>query len=190
MGVVKLIRYVIFGICLIVILIGLDIFCRFLYYKDWFGTTKLLDTIDPIAVIALIVSSLITVYVGIMIVKSFSEERYKKEYLIGELKLIEEEVNSFEALIAYAVSVDLGDVMKIINKINVYIERHSKTLDVFEVNVDNSVLKNRFNQMYGAATNVTGNQLLLDPALRNILNLHCGNLILESRKMIHNINKI
>lgn len=190
MGFKKIKYYIFIVVVVAVFLITIDIFCRFLYLKDWFGNAKLLDEIDPIAVITLVVSSIITVYVGIKIVKSFSEERYKKEYLIGELKLIESEIVSFESLISYAVSIDLDDLMKIMNKVNLYIERHSKTLDIFEVNVDNSILKSNFNQIYFIATNVSGSSLIMNSGLRLQLNSYCSNVILESRRMIHVINKI
>lgn len=178
------------ALSLLLVFVLLDIFARFLYAQSWFGTTTFSKELNPFDVITLIVTTLITIWLGIYISKKLTEQRYQKEYIINDIKLIEDEILFFERNTYHTSSLDLLPTVSQLNKLKNYIDRFSKSLKIFNIsNVSVSGLNSKFNSLYNLVTDTGGLNLVLDETNKHEIDSVCKDLMLETRKIVCSINK-
>lgn len=176
---------------LVLAFIGLDIFCRFLYSQTWFGTFTFNQALDPFDIIALVVTSVITIWLGRYISKKLTEERYQKEYIITDLKNIESEVEALQRDLLSASTVDIDRLLQHLNTLANSISKFKKTLAIFETKCNNtSDLERRFRALYINVTNLGGTQLVLTAVNKNQIDSQCNELIVSSRSIVREINTL
>lgn len=183
---VKNIKYYIFAIPILVLA---DIFARFLYEKTWFSSVVLSNEVDPTDIFSSVISTSCAIWLGWYITRKLSAQRFEKEYIITDIKKIEEELFSLEKQMKVS-SMELQTVLEILNNFNIYIDRFSKTLDIFEVkSISPTNLSNTFMKLYVRTTNVEGTQLNIDQTLTIEIRTICSVILMETRRMICTINK-
>jgi len=177
-------------ICFAVIsLILIDVFSRFLYDQSWFGSTTLANEVDPFDIINLIVTLIATIWLGWYVSKKLTEKRFEKEYIITDLKQIEEEISYIEKNVESS-RLELDTVLNMLNKLSAHIERFSKTIQIFKISAINVIkLKKNYQELYEKTTNVEGNFLQIDTENRNEINQICTDFVITAREMIYTINK-
>lgn len=143
-------------------------------------------TVEPMDIINLITTVVVSVYVAWYITKRLTEERFEKELVISDLKDIEGEINKI--LDAYEKS-EPGDViLPSINQLRILIDRFKKSIQLTaSKKLDTATLDSSFTQFYryatdyGAVDNVTDIDL---PSVQNYGSI----LIIEVRNLISTIN--
>lgn len=171
-----------------IVFVALDIFARFLYSQSWFSKTKFSTDLNPFDIITLFVTTVATIWLGIYVAKKLTELRFKKEYLINDVKLIEQEIASFDRNIMQSERLNLINVLPDLNKLKSYIERLTQSLDIFKVNIDISNLDSSFNNLFAKVTNTEGDDLILNDIKKNEINICCNDLILSTRRIISFVN--
>ncbi len=183
-----MVKKITFALVAITTFILLNIFSRFLYSQSWFSTTTFSKELNPFEIITLVVTTLVTIWLGWFVSKKLTEQRYQKEYIINDLKIIEEEINFIEKSIQYS-TVDLQTLLGLLNKLKTYLERFSKTIEIFEIkSVDALNLNEIYIKLYEKTTDIESNQLSLNDTNRNEIYKICNDFIITTRKMIFTIN--
>ncbi len=169
-------------------LIVIDIFSRYLYAQSWLSNVILSNNVDPIAILGIVVSATVAVWLGWYITKKLSAQRFQKEYLITDIKQIEAEISFIERKMQ-ASDIELQTILELLNKFKLYIDRFSKTIDIFQITSINSTkLAENYNRLYSKTTNTEGDQLNIDESVRIEINDICSSIIAETRQMIFVIN--
>lgn len=170
------------------ILIVIDIFSRFLYEKSWFSSVKLSNEVDPIDIFSIIASSIVAIWLGLYITRKLSAQRFQKEYLISDIKKIEEEVSFIEGKMQES-NIELQTIIELLNKFKLYIDRFSSTIRIFQVTSINSCeLNYNYNRLYSTTTNTEGDLFIIDETVRIEINVICSSIIESTRQMIYIIN--
>ena len=174
---------------LIIAFVLLNVFSRFLYEQSWFSSTTFSTQLDPFDIITLVVTSLVTIWLGWYVSKKITEQRFQKEYVINDLKQIEEELNFIERNMQSS-NIELQSLLDLLNKLKTYIERFSKTVEIFEITcVDARTLDDFYQKLYIKTTDLDGNQLLVNEVNRHEINQVCAAFVIHTRSMIFKINK-
>jgi hypothetical protein len=169
----------------------LDIFSRFLYSQSWFGTTTFSKEVNPFDIIVLVVTSLVTIWLGWYVSKRITEQRYQKEYLINDLKEIEEEINTIQRGILSSSTLEIQTLIGFLNKLRTYMDRFSKTIEVFEISsINTKELNNQYNTLFQKATDLDGTHLVIDEIVLNELNSVCVEFVIRTRRMIFKVNNL
>lgn len=176
------------GGCLI--FIALHCFSRFIYNQSWFGETSLDTQVNPFDIITLIINSGLTVWLGIYIAKKLTEQRYQKEYLMDDLKKIENYVYDIDKAIEISSTISLDQLLDHCNKIKVSISRFEQTLNIFNISDYNTIaLNSQFVNLYSEITNLPGNTLIINGVNRITISNHCTNVVTQTRLLIFMVNK-
>ncbi len=184
-----MVKKIVIVILAIISLALIDVFSRFLYAQSWFSTTTFSKELDPFDILSLIVTTIVTFWFGWYISKKLTEQRYQKEYVINDLKQIEEELCYIERSMQSS-NIDLENLLDNLNKLNTYIKRFCKTVEIFKIStIDVKNLNKFYNLLYSKTTNVESSQLVLDATNRNEINQVCADFVIETRGMIFTINK-
>ncbi len=179
---------IIIGIAVVISFILLNVFSRFIYDQSWFGTYKFSKEVNPYDIISLVVTSLITIWLGWYISKKINNLRYQKDYLIDDLKLIEIEINKIESNLNNT-EVDLQILINILTIVNININRFKKTADIFKLKkIDMQTLENCYSNLYSKSTNTEGEFLTLSESNCNELKQLCSEFIIAVRTQIYKIN--
>ena len=182
-------KKIVYFFALIFSLIIIDIFSRFLYDQSWFGATTLSKELNPIDVVTLIVTTIVTIWLGWYVSSKITAQRFEKEYLINDLKQIEQEIFFIEKNIDNS-DIELQKLLSLLDKLNTYIDRFSKTIEVFNVSCVNvKMLNKNFRKLYTKTTDIDGNVFQTDNSNRKEINQVLTKFIIETRKMIFTINK-
>lgn len=180
------------SLCLIVItVIVLFLFGCFLSINAWFQNLQVDYKLVPIDVFSLIVSSAITIWVGYYVVKKLSEQRFEKEMLINDLRLIEQEIQGIETIFETSENVDVTLVSGKMNAIKHLLDRFTYTVKLSEHGVDNEIqpINEAFNNLYLAATNFDSDFVNRNDIDRASISYRTNRLILKVRKLTVNLNK-
>lgn len=178
-----------YGFILIIAFVLLNIFSRCLYEESWFSSTTFAKELNPFDIITLIVTTIVTLWLGWYVSKKLTEQRYQKEYIITDLKKIEEEINYIERVME-STTLDLQTLLGVLNKLKIYIDRFSKTIDVFQISsIDSKELNKYYTKLFIKSTDLDGDKLDLDEVNRNEINQVSAEFIIVIREMIFTINK-
>ena len=148
--------------------------------------------VEPIDLINLIVTFLISVFVAWYITKQLSEERFEKELIISDLKAIEECMKrSLDLLTPYnqtAKNISDGElIMHSYNELQILISRFKKT--VSSRNIDTNKLSGLLTQFYKEITNFDSSVDIKNLDYPQVQQLG-DDLIIEVRDIIRKINII
>jgi hypothetical protein len=181
----KKIKYFLF----IFLFIALDIFSRFLFKQSWFSKITLSNEVNPFDILSLIVSSVVAIWLGRYISKKLSAQRFEKEYLISDIKKIEDEIHIIENKLQSS-NIELQTILDLLLKFKLYIDRFSKTINIFGItNINATKLNNYYNLLYQKTTNTESDIFNIDEAVQIEITNICSSFILETRQMIFKINK-
>ena len=182
-------KNIIYIVLAAVFFIAVDVFSRFLYAQSWFSKTVVLNEINPLDIISLSVSTILAILLGWYFSKKLTVQRYEKEYIISDIKQIADEIITIEREMKVS-NMELQELLNILNNFKIYIDRFTKTIDIFQVtsiNTDN--LCNYYSHLYQITTNTDGNQFNIDETARIEISNICSSFILETRQMIFKLNK-
>lgn len=178
-------------ISLIIVALALFFFLRLLYVQAWFYNMSLDYHLVPIDVINLFVSGGITIWIGYYIVKKLSEQRFEKEMLINDLRLIEQEVNSIGSLFQTSTRVDIAHISSKINTIENIIDRFISTITISTIVPIKSTdsLRKAFYILYASATNLESDVVETSKIDLPPIQKASNDVILKTRELILQINK-
>lgn len=183
-------KKIIIGILSIPLIFVLFLFFRLLYCQSWFSRATISTEIVPLDVFNLILTSGITIFLAWYITKKLTEQRYEKEFVIEDLKLIEEQVNYIERLTSDIKKIELEPLLELFNKLNNHIERFNKTMEILDIHcTDSHKLTKYSSSLFTKATDIDGLTLDLDNNIRNEINKVCNKFVITTRKIICEINK-
>lgn len=182
-------KKIIISICGILVFVVLDIFARFLFLHSWFSSTTLSKEVNPFDIISLIVTTIATIWLAIYVSKKLTELRYQKEYLINDVKLIEQEILYFDKKVMGMNNLDLQGSVSDLNKMQNYIHRFCQSLKIFELSIDTVALNKTFKDLFFKITDTNGTDLVLDDINKNEIGNLCNELILVTRTIVSKINK-
>jgi hypothetical protein len=179
-------------ILLFVLLIGVSIFLfvRSLYSANWFNAFTYDLNVSPFDVFNLIISSFVAIGLGYYITKKLTEERFMKEFIIGDIAKVEMELENIESILS-AQNVELSTIFNALNKLSHKIERIENTAKLinFESN-EIKKLKSLYFQIFEIATN-TDNSTRVNTIISNIqLEPVYNDFSISLRKMVYMVNKI
>lgn len=182
-------KNLIYLVIAISLIIAIDIFSRFLYAQSWLSNVVLSKEVDPIALLSIVISAVVAIWLGWYITKKLSAQRFEKEYLISDIKHIEEEIGFIERKMQVS-NIELQTILELLNKFKLYIDRFSKTIDTFQVTSINSrKLFENYNRLYSKTTNTEGDLFNIDTSVRLEINNIFSSIIAETRQMIFMINR-
>lgn len=139
--------------------------------------------VEPIDIVNMLVTILVTIFVAWYVTKKLSEERFDKELIISDLKSIEECIKKI--LDSYERQNANDQILALINQLHILINRFEKTVDSRRISTNE--LKNSFWNLFAVATdyNTVDNTSNIDLPMVE----HLGDeLIIEVRRVIVKVN--
>jgi|WetSurMetagenome_2_1015567.scaffolds.fasta_scaffold44829_2 hypothetical protein len=183
-------KKIIIGIILICSFNLVFYFFKFLFSQSWFSTLTLSTELVPLDVINIIVTSIMAIFLAWYITKRLSEQRFKKEFIIGDLKNIEEQIHYIERVTNDLQKIQLQPLLDLLLKLETHIHRFNKSLEILHINCNESKkLDKYYTSLYIKATDVDGQELDIDSAKRNEIRKVCTKFVLATRSIIYIINK-
>lgn len=166
-------------------------FICFLAINAWVQNVQIDYKLVPIDVFSLFVSSAITIWVGYYVVKKLSEQRFEKELLINDLRLIEQEIQQVESIFETSSTIDLTLISSKMNTIKHLIERFTYTVRLSDSNIDNQIpsINDAFFGLYRVSTNFDSESISRENVNFSLITYHTNRLILKVRKLTISLNK-
>lgn len=162
----------------------------FIIEYAWFEQLKINYELVPVDAIGIIISAALTLWIGWYIAKKLTEQRFEKEYLIKDLKLIENKACELKALFQNSSCIDISYVSAVNNEIQSLFNRLSKTIELADMSsVSMSDLSNSINELYRDTTDFDASQIAVESVDLQMIFARCDNVIIEGRKLIITINK-
>lgn len=182
-------KYLTYLLIAILFFTVVDIFSRFLYEKSWFSGVKLSNEVDPMDIFGTAISATSAIWLGWYVTKKLTAQRFEKEYIISDIKKIEDELFTLEAKMKIS-QIDLQTVLELLNNFNLYISRFSKTIEIFQINsIKPDKLSLAYQKLYERTTNIEGTHLIIDQSVKIEIDAICTSILAETRYMICEINK-
>ncbi len=168
----------------------LVVFFRSLYCERWLCSIKYSKEISPLDIINIIVTSSVAIYLGHYITKKLSAERYEKEFIIDDLRLIESNIGDIYTYFRGSSSKDVSEVGEKIEILEKSVERLKTTLSVFNYDISVSSIEDKLKKLYAEGTNFDGNTWDpgKDTAQIAVCMSYCGIMTTEIRKIVKDIN--
>lgn len=167
----------------------LNIFSRFIYEQNWFGTFGIQKEVNPFDIISLLITSVVTYFIAVSVTKRLANHRYYKDYLIEDLKQIEIEINKLEANLI-SNNIDLQVVIEKMTTISISIYKFKKTVEIFNLKkIDVKAVEDQYKKLYQVSTNTEGVYLEINEVINKELKTISSDLIIAIRRQIAIINK-
>lgn len=168
-----------FSISLLVLLSLLTILSFGLLQTNWSYSY----VVEPIDIVNILTTILVTVFAAWYITKRLSEERYDKELVISDLRSIE---NCIKKVLDLCDTSDGNtNILTSINQLHILINRFQRTVTSRKINV--TKLQNAFWNFYAAATDYDSNDNTANVDLPLVQHLG-DDLIIEVRQIIRVVN--
>jgi hypothetical protein len=139
-------------------------------------------------IIILAISSLVAVCIAQRITNRFTERRYEKEFIISDLKEIEQEIGGLEDYIQESATVDISSIFNRSHKIQKRIDKFKKTTQ--NKNIENFVkeVDSCFYDLFDLITAADESSFNQDGIFKLTTLSKCLDLCLALRKVIFHIN--
>lgn len=173
------ITIILFSISLVVIVAVITVLSFGLLQTSWSYSY----VVEPIDIINILVTVLVTIFVAWYVTKKLSEERFEKELIISDLKSIEECIKKI--LDSYEQENANKQVLALINQLHILINRFEKT--VAPQRISTIDLKRRFWRLFAVATNYTAANDTSSIDIPQVEYLS-DELIIEIRRIITKVN--
>ena len=168
-----------FSVCLIVIVALLTILSYGLLRTKWSYNY----VVEPIDVINIVVTLLVSIFIAWYVTKRLSEERFDKELVIADLRDIESCMK--KTLELYDRSNNNNEILIHLNQLHILIQRFQRTIDID--GMDMRALQNAFWRLFAAATDYdSGNDT--DSIDIPSVQRYGDDLIIEVRRIIRVVN--
>lgn len=159
------------------ILLGLLFFCE-IDYK-----------IDAIDYIGLVVSTVVTLWIGWYVTKRLTEQRFEKDFLINDLKSMEKLVHDIENVFDSSTSVDISYISSQIDSLQLIKSRLESTLELMRISdIETTKINNLIIDFFSLTTDYETQYILVKevdiPSIKQKANI----LINEIRNLIIQIN--
>lgn len=173
------IAIVLFSVSLVVIIALIIILSFGLLKTSWSYSY----VVEPIDIVNMLVTILVTIFVAWYVTKKLSEERFDKELIISDLKSIEECIKKI--LDSYERQNANNQILALINQLHILINRFEKTVDSRQIATNK--LRSSFWNLFAAATDYTS---VDDTSTIDIPRVeYLGDeLIIEVRRIIAKVN--
>lgn len=170
---------ILFSISLIVVLALITILSFGVLRTSWSYSF----IVEPIDVINLLVTVLVTIFVAWYVTKKLSEERFDKELIISDLKSIEACIEKI--LEAYEPRNANGEILNSINELHILINRFERTIETRKISTH--ALRNSFWSFFAVATDYDSGNDTDNIDLPMVQRLG-DDLIIEIRRIIGVVN--
>jgi hypothetical protein len=165
-------------------------FFFFLIREGWFFNFQLSTEVNPVDVFSILASTLTTFYVAWFISKKITADRFYTDFLISDLRLIENNFMGFENRIKNSYEdISISTASSDLHSIRLAIERLQSTVDLLNIKTcDCSLLINLHTKLYTKIT--SSDSSLIERSVRDshFFSNVCSEFILEIRKLIINAN--
>lgn len=161
---------------------------RFLFADLWLQKTKLDYDFALLDIVSLLITSIIAIWIGWYVAKKLSEQRFEKDFLIDDLRLIEKEIQEIDNVFKSSRSVDITLVTSINNKVNALIDRFEETLTLVSINLSTDELQGRISDLYSISTDLPSSNEPIENIDVQSISVACDRVIIESRKLVIKIN--
>lgn len=186
---IKIIKNVLTGSFILVIALFLFFFVRSLYCKNWFSTFTYDGNVSPLAVFNLIVSSIIALGLGYYITKKLTEQRFMKEFIIADIKKVEEELENIEMILSTS-NVTLETIFSALNNLNHKIERIENTARLINFKCNEIVkMKSLHFKIFEIATSSDNTSRIETVEMKYNLEPLYNDFSKSLRKMVYLLNK-
>ena len=174
---------------LIWVLLGLlALFVVYLVSTKWFCSIVLSKDVVPLDLVALLLTSFVTIFLGYYITKKLTESRVEKDSLIQDLNRIESNMYTIQDMLKY----DTISIEQITNELNLMalsIKRFKQTLLIIgEKGVQTNSLEDHFFELYTLATNFDGNSQKVQDMPEGRILQYCDEVLIATRTLIHQVN--
>ena len=150
--------------------------------KNWFCEYKFSNSVDPLALISLIISTGVAVYLGHTITKGLSEERFDKEYIIKDLNSLDDTLTLFTIYIQNAKEIDINECSDKIEDIRMGISKFKHSVDIFQVPINNlnqidkvfEKIKEMLTQVYTDISEKGIDTVITKQNLKKLYKEYCG----------------
>lgn len=168
----------------------LDVFARFLFAQNWLNDFHLSKEVDPISVLSVLLTSIVTLVAAWYISKKIKEQRFEKDFLLKDLSKIEQTVEEIENLISPG-SVELKLIIEKLSNIQRLNKSFSNTLKLCGKNESRAYdLNSKYSSMYSLLTDCDSNHLIINDENDNKLLNEINSYSLEIRRLILKVNKL
>lgn len=155
----------------------------------WFQSVEFTKDINPFDVYNLLITVIFGIIVAWYIGKFLSADRYEKEYIINDLKIIEDTLINLTSLISTEEVIHFNILF---TKVNLVYHSQKRLISSLELmNFESEELfsfKNSIIKLYQISTDTDNINGAVDTSkLLGILPI-CNDLMISSRKIIHEIN--
>lgn len=159
------------------------LFCGFIFISE-------IDySVNAFEYVSLIITSFLTLIVAWYITKRLTEQRFEKDFLINDLKSIEEIVHSIEDLLETSSSINITHMASKINSIFMLKNRMKEAIELTSLfGIDIRSLENSINDLFTSATNFDAQDVPISDVDIPEIQQRCTRLIKETRSLIIKIN--
>lgn len=159
------------------------LFCGFIFISE-------IDySVNAFEYVSLILSSFLTILVAWYITKRITEQRFEKDFLINDLKSIEDIVHNIENILETSSSINITYIASRINSIFMLKDRMKEAIELTSLsNMDITPLENSINDLFTSATDFDAQDVPISEVDIPEIQQRCSNLIKETRNLIIEIN--
>lgn len=155
----------------------------------WFCSAKLADEVVPLDVIALLLTSFVTIFLGYYITKKLTESRVEKDSLIEDLKKIESYIYAIQDILKKYDKISIQQITSELNMMILSITRFKNSLEIIEEKkIKTEDLDNHFYQLYTLTTDFEGELAIVEDLLTGRILQASDTVLLDVRRLIHSIN--
>jgi hypothetical protein len=164
-------------------------FFRYLFVMSWLCNAKIDYTIVPLDVFSLLISSAITVWIGWYVAKKLTEQRFEKDFLISDLKQMEEEVHQIKRLFDSSSSIDVSHVALRISLLHQIKQKFCATYRLVANNISADELGKSINELFSLTTTSDSKTIIVDHIDAHELAQKINNIIINIRRLIVKVNQ-
>lgn len=159
------------------------LFCGFIFISE-------IDySVNAFEYVSLILSSFLTLSVAWYITKRITEQRFEKDFLINDLKSIEDIVHNIENILETSSSINITYIASRINSIFMLKDRMKEAIELTSLSkMDITPLENSINDLFTSATDFDAQDVPISEVDIPEIQQRCSNLIKETRNLIIEIN--
>ena len=168
--------------------IALFIFIIYIQCNSWFDKIELNYTISPLDIFSLFVTILIGIFIAWYIGKQLAADRYGKEFILNDVKFIEDKLVEITKIILYGntntelIYAYINDIYNCFNRLN-----HSLTL--MRIDCENTeTLQTEIYKLYEISTDITNREIGLPDERKLEISILCSNIIIINREIAYSVN--
>lgn len=176
--------------CLLTVSICLAVgFCVYIGFGGWFCNIELSKEVVPLDVISLLLSAAITLYMGFFITKKITEQRAEKEFMLQDIKNIENSLTEVEKILKNSTSIDVQLMTTTVEQIVIDVNNFGLSMSIMDIKgVKLDEVQNKCLELYRTATDFDSNTEEADNLPIGAIRKSCSELELELRRIFHSVN--